>query len=477
MCDFDARVSRWKELARAGSPEAAAYYDEHVFPAVVERVRRTGSPSQTAYDIVFLTLGTSPWPLALTLSVIRWQRAVVLGPSDMQPHYDHLVRLVQRLGENRVPQLVLLADPDAVSVYRGIRDTLPASSEVQIAIDVTGGTKAMVAGATMAAGWLDADLLYVESRYLSDLRAPEPGTERVVRLADPLTVFGDVAARAAYALANAGDYAGAAGRLAELQGRAPSADREAWWRLAEAYAAFERLEFAEAAQHLDGAIAVTKRAAAMLEPCPLQPELTRLAAQAEAARSLAEALNTADGRTLLTGPGFPTLWAWLRTYAERRQASGQFDQAALVLYRLMELMCQRRLAHRGFDTANPAYDSLLDDGVEALRERYIAADRELRGRATDLPEGKVALRQGLTLLKALDDAWVHPAQPPDWQRLLGQTEARNLGLFAHGFQRTTPKQAKDYAETVDRWADWFAAAEGWDDAPTRFENLRFLPFP
>ena len=55
-----------------------------------------------------------------------------------------------------------------------------------IAVDITGGKNSMAAGAALAAAVIPADIYYVDTtKYLPELRVPEPGSEYLKRLEGP----------------------------------------------------------------------------------------------------------------------------------------------------------------------------------------------------------------------------------------------------------------------------------------------------
>jgi hypothetical protein len=118
--------------------------------------------------------------------------------------------------------------------------------------------------------------------------------------------------------------------------------------------------------------------------------------------------------------------------ALRREAQGRYDVAALLLYRCLELMSQRRLAGLGID-----------------------ADAE-----------RITLMKGYGLLETRRDPLVwSPAgsaqgQPRLLDRIRATTAARNKSMLAHGFRLIRREQEYlPFRAVVDDVFDRFFAAE------------------
>ena len=76
------------------------------------------------------------------------------------------------------------SEPD--DIYRAMNDFYECwGSFGKMCVDITGGTKAMASGAAMMAAVLDADIYYVESKYLPVYRRPLPGSEYLKVLSNP----------------------------------------------------------------------------------------------------------------------------------------------------------------------------------------------------------------------------------------------------------------------------------------------------
>lgn len=118
--------------------------------------------------------------------------------------------------------------------------------------------------------------------------------------------------------------------------------------------------------------------------------------------------------------------------ALRREQQNRLDMAALLLYRLLELVEQAALAVYGLDTAAPDYSKLSGVQPDELSVRIAELHAKVY-KERHIPAGlpaPISLVDGYMILVALEDPLAHDL---DWNRLRGLVEQRNYGIFAHGF--------------------------------------------
>src|SRR5262249_43970877 len=85
--------------------------------------------------------------------------------------------------------------------------------------DITGGKKVMSATAALAAWQLDLPLCYIDSDFDPELRQPVPGTENLLLLSNPTTLFGVQEMENVLQMFNSGAYQAARARYHELSER------------------------------------------------------------------------------------------------------------------------------------------------------------------------------------------------------------------------------------------------------------------
>ena len=80
----------------------------------------------------------------------------------------------------------------------------------------------MSAAAAMAGAVINVQLIYIgTTQYLTDFRKPEPGTESLYYISNPVEIFGDLEIEKAFALFDKYNYSGARKKLKKLKESVP----------------------------------------------------------------------------------------------------------------------------------------------------------------------------------------------------------------------------------------------------------------
>lgn len=181
------KIEQWRAMPRssaAGIAAADEYYDRVILPAAAEEFIRAYQNDETHYENMFLTLGTSWQPLALSIMLHSPRRAVFLGTEDVAPEVEKIIGFIDNPALEYSVEIV-----DKGSSEKLLKRTAEIYTELadreSTCFDITGGTKAMVAAAAMMAAKLGLDVYYIESRFIPLLRRPEPFSERLVKLEKP----------------------------------------------------------------------------------------------------------------------------------------------------------------------------------------------------------------------------------------------------------------------------------------------------
>ncbi len=144
------------------------------------------------------------------------------------------------------------ASDDPMDTYREIKSFyLRSGKPGKMYIDFTGGTKAMSAAATLAGAMIDVQMVYCSTDdYLVDFRKPNPGSERLIYIENPLAVFGELEIEKAFELFDKKNFAGAKEKFSVLKENLPDpALRQQLGfvcLLATAYEAWDALDFVPA---------------------------------------------------------------------------------------------------------------------------------------------------------------------------------------------------------------------------------------
>ncbi len=346
---------------------------------------------------------------------------------------------------------------DVNQVYRELRAVIEEWSDLdrgQILVDLTAGTKPMTVGLAKAAYVLSLGAIYIESDY--EQNRVVPGSQRLIDPSDPYEVFGDLDAAKARDLFNAHNYVNAEHMYRNLAQRVKeNKDYEQLALLARAYTQWDTFDLVTAAETMGQLLAQPLIDKLRVQQRLLEAQrdaINRLISTIQAMRHSNTALSTlADAHAIL-----PLLGS-LHANALRREAQQQYDTAALLRYRSLELMSQHRLATHGVLAERPDLDRLKQQQSQ-LEDEYRAVERSLGFQERGLQpnrDGKynpITLLNGYMLLKALNDPLVQSINLADIQN---RVRVRNQSILAHGFRQITETEYRDFVSVVEQVLDQF----------------------
>lgn len=189
MDKFAGQAEIWKKMPRNNETEikaADAFYDDEIFPLVVQKFLKENHENKK-YDLMFVTVGTSWQPVALSIMLHKPRHVVYLCTDDV---LDKAQQTINFTGDNITSEICVVNKSDSKDMMLAIYTRFHKKSKnLSCCLDITGGTKAMAAAAAMMAAELGIEVFYIESRYLPVFRHPEPGSERVVHLLRPENVI------------------------------------------------------------------------------------------------------------------------------------------------------------------------------------------------------------------------------------------------------------------------------------------------
>lgn len=179
---------KWKSLPRNNEAELVAaddFYQECIMPLATAKFVKAFSAQGKFYDLMFVTVGTSWQPVALSVLAKKPARVVFFSTPDVMDQVERAITFMASCGYEPDYQVEFVDKADSVPLMKAIQVSYERQKPNQVCMDITGGTKAMAASAAMMAAQLGIELYYVESKYLPVYRRPEPGSERLVRLVLP----------------------------------------------------------------------------------------------------------------------------------------------------------------------------------------------------------------------------------------------------------------------------------------------------
>ena len=394
--------------------------------------------------VLILTVGTTREPLEVALSEHAPEGVVFLASQASHPVAAELLR---DYGASFRHHTLLLEDAESLlEAYQkallALRKALEWEAKAIVA-DLTGGTKPMAAGLTLALTGRGVVFSYVGG----ERRDPETGRvlsghERLRLLEDPTARFG-LREWAGFTRAwNALNLGMALSELESLLSRPLSPSEARFYRamqgVVEGLMEWDRFRHQEALKRLSAHLPVALAVAEAWGHGGKVRVLKGLEALLPHLQSIVEAGEK---------PTFPLLQDLLAN-AERRAALGRFDDALARLYRALELAVEADLQERlGFTLKDPK--TWPEGFPESLRERILKPRglMELLEAAFDLD---LAFGQRGTLAQRLYG---------ERNRLQALLQKRHGSILAHG---TRPVEREDY----ERLRDFLAGLD---------ERLRPLP--
>jgi CRISPR-associated protein (TIGR02710 family) len=442
--------------------DAQRIYDHDVFPVEMERIRREAVRRAVKLDLLFVTVGAqanSP-TLAAIASPARF--VVLVHTVQEKASAD---TTVQRLGLDATEARLLCIDDgkDSARLYRAVFDEwIKHGRPEQVGVDITGGLKVMSAAAAAAAFALPHGKTYYIDTEKLQAHNDWWVRERRIELANPFQVFGEIRRATGRELLKTRRYAAAAAVYSQLY---EEEDRSRA-QLAEGYDALERLDFEKAEQRLNDLCvrldvfshdlqrkddAVVRQRDAIRATAKGAGKLRRLievAAGEDPGRN-ARALRAAEcldfGEMLLAA-------------AERHAAP---DVAALLAYRCLELVPQRRLAFRAnVDPGAVDWDVLaqqLGISVADVIGKYNAGKKKEHHLDPAAPPSEIssAVCYGLLAIAFPEDV----AKELPVAQFAGAGAARNRSVLAHGLQQLERKPVDDIRTKARRLFDALLDAE------------------
>lgn len=483
-------VGNWLAMPVGTAEEqrrAEEYYFEEVFPLSLKLFQlkeRRKLTSQEIYGLI-LTVGTSPEPLILSISACCPQKVLFLYTSQTERYLDVIVDKtglkVSQVDKRKVDEV------NPLDIYRVVLEIWEGwGRRKEVAVDITGGTKSMTGGLAMVGALMGFQLLYVApGDFITGRRRPRPGSEYLVTLPNPYTVFGTIQEKEVEELLKRCDFHGASKLLEELYRKVPDPRKlEITLSLTRAYEEWDSLNLKAAVQHFDEALRIIDR---MAPTAPLGDMQSLFELQREKLKWLSELMPAKPKdpiiKLLQNRDAVEILVCTIYHNANRMAHRGKFDAASLYMYRLLELFEQRRLATYGLDTSAPDYNFLLKE-AKLKETELIEKINRVRKTVNHAPLERllavVSLLDGYMILEAIGDPFQLSRTFPKaihWAKFINEIQKRNYSILAHGFIFVSEEQYSNFKALVDSLFDLFCSVEGIqkEDALERYSFIDPLP--
>ncbi|GIF96574.1 hypothetical protein [Catellatospora citrea] len=431
------RIFRGEEAFGAGTAaeQSQRFRIAEIYEDAVDQARRNSEDvERPPVDLLISLSGFSPETTLLAYELIKPKQLLIIYSESTKASLDVIwAKLAGRVAFSDVSTIP--CDPaDPVSIYHAVsKAVLPArrSGEPRSTmIDITGGKKAMSAGAALAAAQLDLPMCYIDSTYDREMRQALPGSEKLRVLANPTKLFGDRDMDSAMAMFAAGDYSGANRQFAELSASVSEPARARFLRdLSALYKAWCDLDVGG----LPDLISAVRG----------QVRDGRAGIDVEMRYMLNEQLAFAEELAQRTGSALLLNFFLL---GEHYFALGRYDFAALLFYRTIEKAFQERLTGRYELKLDEPDFALLNEAAPRLLEDYIGKTKEVYGEsAASLPR-KIALMDAMIILVVCRDPLLSKLgwkSAREVRSMRGVVESRNRSILAHGTESVTKKDCEN----------------------------------
>ena len=317
----------------------------------------------------------------------------------------------------------------------------------------------MSAAAAMAASMIDVQMVYIgTNQYLPDFRKPYPGSEHLYYIENPLTVFGDLEVERAMVLFDKANFSGAREKLEILKETIP--DPQLRQQLSFIYLTAVLYEYWDALDFPNAWAAAKKLNRELERDCRLHKTYVMMdyRSQLKTQEDILERLNEVSDMikekrpfAVLQNRGcmIPLMFTMYSNACLREQQE-KYDMATLLLYRLLEMVEQRRLALYGLYVSKMDYgnirfraaDQLSLNQLEPAGKRdwlkdavYQIKSKMFRNDVGKYLPDQVSLLEGFMILAALRDPIITVKNENNLEklkRIRAMVFLRNNSIFAHG---------------------------------------------
>lgn len=429
---FDANVARMRRIFRGeesfgeGKPaeQARRFHRENIFQTSIDLARERTPLGEKRVNLLISLSGFSPETTIIAYELLKPEQVVVIRSSGLNESLDRIAEHIVGPGKLKPSEFQHFEiDPsDPLAIHRIVAEhaNRDRNRRQRAVIDITGGKKVMSAAAALAAWQLDLEIAYIDSDYDGELRQPNPGSERLVLLENPITLFGHEELKTGREIFATGAFANAADRFEALAKRvANPSEARLLAAIAHFYAAWCDLNFemiSESSSDLANGIQQSNFKLSV-------KDLKHIKKQLEFAKQLV----VRKPRALLIS---------YFLLGEHYWGLGRKDFAALLFYRTIEGCLADRDELFGKEQRNNA----------EYRSRFAELSIEIDPRDPQRePSEKPGLIERAAWLAAMQDDMVKKAEIAtiaSLKNLKNMADIRNKSILAHGSETVSDKDCK-----------------------------------
>lgn len=442
--------------------ETEAFYKAEIMPLLQMGFKEKYFIESKCEGLI-LTLGTSYEPLVFSISALNPEKVLILYTKETQELLDDVIEFTKLRPSKYKSDCIDSENP--LMLYKKIKEVYDSWGRPDnIYVDFTGGTKSMAAGCAMAGSAIGAQLIYVGGDYIPTLRKPEPGSEKLCFIDSPYKVFGDLERLQAVNLFNRMDYVSAFRIFEELNSKVPGTNEYLILAyLAKAYDAWDSFNLNGAKAGMEECLNLLSRESAIGGSGILNDFKEIIAKQIQTLEILC-GIHHSKADKKIAFENISYLMINLYNNALRREKQEKYEMASLLLYRVLEMIEQKRLWNYRLDVSEPEYNKLQISPDELLvRINKIRSKMKGFDPLKELDD-KISLLSGYTILAALGDEIIKTNKPGKENILLMEirmkVETRNKSIFAHGFEFINRDMYLDFKFLVEEYLNKFYDIEG-----------------
>lgn len=462
MDELQQAAAEWMGLERKTlkqREEANLFYDKHVMKLVEkEFIRNNKEYVFEQVDYLILSVGTSYEPIVLSINLFKPKKILFLYTEKTEKVLNKITKY-SRLNCDRFYKREV-HETEPIDIYKEIKEAyLKWGKPEKMYIDFTGGTKSMSVAAAMAGAMINVQLVYIGSDdYLVDFRKPNPGSEQLYYISNPMEIFGDLEIEKALVLFGEDNYSGAREKLEVLKESVPDPrirqQLNFVYLLAHAYEAWDSLEFEQTHESMMQLVQQMERDRKLNGKFILMDSFERLKRQEILLHELSNIPPLMKERknmeVLQDDRMIFSLMFTMFENARIREKQEKYDMATLLLYRLLELIEQRRLSCYGLFVSRMEYLNIQydlqktpefaglskEEQLSLLKKKVEQIKKMVFGKFSGnyLPE-QVSLLEGYIILLALGDEISQNRNGrhiDKLKRIRSMVYLRNNSIFAHG---------------------------------------------
>ncbi len=465
------KTEEWMKLERKTIDQrkkAEAFYDKNLMKLIeTDFIERNKDMVFEKVEYLIVSVGTSYEPIVLSVNLLNPRRILFLYTEKSAETLNKVIGYCKLLPDRYEKSMVNEVDP--LDMYREIkRIYLRWNQPDRMYIDFTGGTKAMSATAALAGAMIDVQLIYVGSDdYLVDFRKPNPGSENLIYIDNPIAIFGDMEIDKAIELFDKYNFSGAIEKLEILKESIPEPDTRQQlnfvYLLAKSYEGWDSLDFRRAYEFMDKLKAELERDSRIHRRFILMDYIDRIREQTailENLQCIPGLINSKKNVEILKQPQLMhSLMFTMYQNSKIREYQEKYDMSTLLLYRLLEMIEQRRLIRYNLYISNMNYGEMIISDRKCPETKGMSATEKLdwlkhevsiikkdlfkKDMNTFLPD-QVSLLEGFIILMALRDPMIKDINL--LKKMRSMVYLRNNSIFAHGLG---PVPKHDYIKFRD----------------------------